>query len=101
MDIGQVSADSMGADQVTTHDALIVSAFRAASGHLRSIVRSVKGGRVEAVVDTGQGVLTFEIVATRAGRRIEVVTSRGVVGGSLLRTRGTSVARRRRARSGG
>jgi hypothetical protein len=31
------------------------------------------------MVDTGQGVQTFEIVATRAGRRIEVVTSRGVV----------------------
>ena len=30
-------------------------------------------------MDTGQGVQTFEIVATRAGRRIEVVTSRGVV----------------------
>jgi hypothetical protein len=39
----------------------------------------VKGDRVEALVDTGQGVQTFEIVATRAGRRIEVVTSRGVV----------------------
>ncbi len=39
----------------------------------------MKGDRVEAVVDTGQGVQTFDIVATRAGRRIEVVTSRGVV----------------------
>jgi hypothetical protein len=39
----------------------------------------MKGDRVEAVVDTGQGVQTFEIVATRAGRRIEVITSRGVV----------------------
>jgi hypothetical protein len=39
----------------------------------------MKGDRVEAVVDTGQGVQTFEIVASRAGRRIEVVTSRGVV----------------------
>jgi hypothetical protein len=39
----------------------------------------MKGDRVEAVVDTGQGVQTFEIEATRAGRRIEVVTSRGVV----------------------
>ena len=32
----------------------------------------MKGDRVEAVVDTGQGVQTFEIVASRAGRRIEV-----------------------------
>ena len=39
----------------------------------------MKGDRVEAVVDTGQGVQTFEITATRAGRRIEVVTTRGVV----------------------
>jgi hypothetical protein len=39
----------------------------------------MKGDRVEAVVDTGQGVQTFEVVARKAGRRIEVVTSRGVV----------------------
>lgn len=39
----------------------------------------MKGDRVEAVVDTGQGTQTFEIAATKAGRRIEVVTSRGVV----------------------
>jgi hypothetical protein len=39
----------------------------------------MKGDRIEAVVDTGQGVQTFEIVATRAGRRIEVVTFRGDV----------------------
>jgi hypothetical protein len=43
------------------------------------MVGAMKGDRVEALVDTGQGVQTFEIVATRAGRRIEVVTSRGVV----------------------
>ncbi len=39
----------------------------------------MKGDKVEAVVDTGQGVQTFEIVATKAGRRLEVITSRGVV----------------------
>ena len=53
----------------------------------------MKGDRVEAVVDTGQGVQMFEIVASRAGRRIEVTTSRGVVevtevtrGGTPVRT---------------
>ena len=53
----------------------------------------MKGDRVEAVVDTGQGVQRFEIVATRAGRRIEVTTSRGIVevtevtrGGTPVRT---------------
>ena len=39
----------------------------------------MKGDRIEALVDTGQGVQSFEISATRAGRRVEVTTSRGVV----------------------
>ncbi len=39
----------------------------------------MRGDRIEAVVDTGQGAQRFEIVATRAGRRLEVVTARGVV----------------------
>ena len=33
---------------------------------------AMRGDRVEVVVDTGQGVQTFEIVATRNGRRLEV-----------------------------
>lgn len=51
----------------------------------------MKGDRVEAVVDTGQGVQTFEIVATKAGRRLEVTTSRGVVEVSELTRTGTTV----------
>jgi hypothetical protein len=39
----------------------------------------MRGDRVEVVVDTGNGVQTYEIEATRAGRRVEVTTSRGVV----------------------
>jgi hypothetical protein len=53
----------------------------------------MKGDRVEIVVDTGGAVQTFDIVATRAGRRIEVTTARGVVevtevtrGGTPVRT---------------
>jgi hypothetical protein len=35
---------------------------------------------VEVIVDAGTGsARTFEIVATRAGRRVEVTTARGVV----------------------
>jgi hypothetical protein len=35
---------------------------------------------VEVIVDSGTGsARTFEIAATRAGRRVEVTTSRGVV----------------------
>jgi hypothetical protein len=39
----------------------------------------VRGDRVEIVVDTGNGVRTYEIDATRAGRRVEVATARGIV----------------------
>jgi hypothetical protein len=39
----------------------------------------VKGDRVEVAVDTGNAVQTYVIEATRAGRRVEVSTSRGVV----------------------
>jgi hypothetical protein len=53
----------------------------------------MKGDRVEAVVDTGQGTQTFEIVASKAGRRIEVTSARGIVevtevtrGGTPVRT---------------
>ena len=51
----------------------------------------MKGDRVEAVVDTGQGVQTFDIVATKAGRRIEVVTTRGVVDVREVTRSGTPV----------
>lgn len=38
------------------------------------------GDRVEVVIDTGTGsARTFEIAATRAGRRVEVSTTRGMV----------------------
>lgn len=53
----------------------------------------MKGDRVEIVVDTGDGVQTFEIAATRAGRRVDISVSRGVVevtevtrGGTAVRT---------------
>jgi len=39
----------------------------------------MRGDRVEVTVDTGNGVQTYEIAATKAGRRVEVTTSRGVV----------------------
>ncbi len=39
----------------------------------------MKGDRIEVLVDTGQGVQQFVIEARRAGRRVEVTTSRSVV----------------------
>ena len=53
----------------------------------------MRGDRVEIVVDIGNGVQTYEIAATRAGRRVEVSTGRGIVevvevtrGGKTIRT---------------
>jgi hypothetical protein len=40
----------------------------------------VKGDRVEVVVELGGGeTRTYDIVATKAGRRVETTTGRGVV----------------------
>jgi hypothetical protein len=54
----------------------------------------MRGDRVVITVDVGNGVQTFEISATRAGRRVETATVRGGVievsevtrGGSIVRT---------------
>jgi len=51
----------------------------------------MKGDRVEVVVDTGGAVQTFDIVASRAGRRIEVTTARGVVEVTEVTRSGTPV----------
>jgi hypothetical protein len=40
---------------------------------------SMKGDRVEVVVDIGDGTRTYDIVASKAGRRVEVATVRGTV----------------------
>jgi hypothetical protein len=39
----------------------------------------MRGDRVEVVVDVGDGTKTYEISATKAGRRVEVSNARGVV----------------------
>lgn len=53
----------------------------------------MRGDRVEVTVDVGNGVQTFEIAATRAGRRVEITTGRTVIevaevtrGGTPVRT---------------
>jgi hypothetical protein len=54
----------------------------------------MKGDRVEIVIDAGSGTTrTYEIAATRAGRKVVITQSRGVVevsettrGGSTVRT---------------
>jgi hypothetical protein len=39
----------------------------------------VKGDTVEVVVDVSDGTKTYVIAASKAGRRVEISTSRGVV----------------------
>ena len=51
----------------------------------------MKGDRVEIVVDAGEGTRTYEIAATRAGRRVEVSTGRGVVEVTEVTRTGTAV----------
>jgi hypothetical protein len=54
---------------------------------------AMKGDRVEIVIDAGGSTRTYEIEATRAGRRVDVTHGRGVVevtettrGGTAVRT---------------
>ena len=53
----------------------------------------MKGDRVEIVIDAGGSTRTYDVTATRAGRRVDVRTGRGVVevtevtrGGTPVRT---------------
>ena len=39
----------------------------------------MKGDRVEIVIDSGEGTQTYEVAATRAGRRVDITNRRGVV----------------------
>ena len=51
----------------------------------------MKGDRVEVVIDSGEGTRTYEIAATKAGRRVEVANRRGVVEVSEVTRTGSPV----------
>jgi len=51
----------------------------------------MKGDRVEVVIDAGEGTRTYEVMATRAGRRVDIATRRGVVEVSEVTRTGTPV----------
>lgn len=52
----------------------------------------MKGDRVEIVVDSGGDTLrTYDVVATKAGRRVEITNRRGVVEVSEVTRTGTPV----------
>jgi hypothetical protein len=51
----------------------------------------VKGDRVEIVIDSGEGTQTYQVTATRAGRRVEIVNRRGVIEVSEVTRTGTPV----------
>ena len=51
----------------------------------------MKGDHVEIVIDAGTGARTYDIVATKAGRRVEITQGRGVVEVAEVTRRGTPV----------
>lgn len=51
----------------------------------------MKGDRIEIVIDLGDGTRTYEVSATRAGRRVDVATRRGLVEVSEVTRTGTPV----------
>ena len=61
------------------------------SGSRCGYSNAMKGDRVEIVVDAGDVTKTYDVQATKAGRRVEVVTRRGQVEVSELTRSGTPV----------
>jgi hypothetical protein len=55
----------------------------------------MKGDRVEIVIAADDGSRTYEIAATRAGRRVEITTGRGVVEVAEVKRTGEPVRRAR------
>ena len=55
------------------------------------VVHVMRGDRVEIVIDAGGEARTYEVTATRAGRRVDVRTGRGLVEVSELTRGGTPV----------
>jgi hypothetical protein len=55
----------------------------------------MKGDRVEIVVAADDGSRTYEIIATRAGRRIDITTGRGIVEVTEVTRTGEPVRRAR------
>ena len=51
----------------------------------------MRGDKVEIVVDAGGVTKNYEVAATRAGRRVEVVNRRGIIEVSELTRGGTAV----------
>jgi hypothetical protein len=51
----------------------------------------VRGDRVEIVIDAGDKVRTYDVVATRNGRRVEINTGRGIVEVTEVTRSGTPV----------
>jgi hypothetical protein len=51
----------------------------------------VKGDWVEVVIDAGEGTRTYKVAATRAGRRVDIATRRGIVEVSEVTRTGTPV----------
>jgi hypothetical protein len=55
----------------------------------------VKGDRVEIVVAADDGSRTYDVIATRAGRRVEVTSGRGIVEVTEVTRTGEPVRRAR------
>ncbi len=51
----------------------------------------MRGDRVEIVIDAGDGSRTYEVTATKAGRRVDVSIGRGVVVVAEVTRTGTPV----------
>lgn len=66
-------------------------ALQGKTRHTPDVDTKVKGDRVEIVIDAGGATKTYEVEATRAGRRVDVTHGRGIVEVTELTRGGTPV----------
>ncbi len=59
--------------------------------HEARTLEEVRGDRVEIVVDVGEGVQRFEVIASKAGRRVEVSSGRSIIEVSEVTRTGRAV----------
>jgi hypothetical protein len=82
------SGDRVGAGARREID---VQLYEGSTGRTPGKAATMKGDKVEIVIDAGGATRTYEVTATRAGRRVEITQGRGIIEVSEVTRGGTTV----------
>ena len=80
-----------GGDKAQGHRAGPERSCFGSATHASPYDGAMRGDRVEVTIDIGSGVKVYDVIATRAGRRVEVTTGRTIVEVAEVTRSGTPV----------